>query len=224
MRRALTLCLLLLLAACGRPLTPHEADLASRLFGPTLETGAVRYHRNPLIGLATHRFAARPRTTCRERILPPPEGAVIEGRVAGVALGNHITVRPDLFAADYARDAEGRMSLAAAMFLVHELAHAWQWQNRALTGYSPLRVSREHRAGADPYLFDPDTNPRFLDYGYEQQASLVEEYLCCRVLDPEGARTARLHALLGQVMRPGALPAARVVLPWSGVDPRGICG
>ena len=116
------------------------------------------------------------------------------------------------------------MSLGAAMYLVHELTHVWQWQNRARTGYTPLRVGAEHTRSADPYLFDTDANARFLDYGYEQQASLVEEYLCCQVLDPEGARTGRLHALLSQVMNPGDLPQVGVILPWDGVERRGICG
>ena len=109
------------------------------------------------------------------------------------------------------------------MFLAHELTHVWQWQNRATTGYSPLRVGSEHWRGTDPYLFDADANPRFLDYGYEQQASLVEEYVCCVTLDPEGARTERLRGLLAQVMVPADLPAVDVRLPWRDAETRGIC-
>lgn len=219
-----TLALLLILAACGRPLTPHETDLAARLFGDTLDPAPVRLHDTSLVGLTEHRFATRPRTTCRERLGPPPTGPFETGRIAGVALGNHLHIRPDVFRPDFTRRADGTLPLAAAMFLAHELTHVWQWQNRALTGYSPLRVGAEHRPGTDPYLFDPQTNAHFLDYGYEQQASLVEEYVCCMALDAEGARTARLHDLLAQVMAPGALPQAPVSLPWDGAETRGICG
>lgn len=225
MRAPLALLLLLLLAACGRPLTASETDLASRMFGPGLDAGAVRFYRNGFVGMATHRFPVRPRTTCRERILPPAEGAFETGRAAGVVLFNTVNVRPNVLRPDFTQRPDGRMSLVAAMYLVHELTHVWQWQNRARTGYTPLRVGAEHTRSADPYLFDPEAEAHFLDYGYEQQASLVEEYLCCQVLDPAGARTARLHDLLSQVMDAGPLlPGTVVALPWSGVERRGICG
>lgn len=220
----LVLALLFLLAACGRPLTPSEADLATRMFGPGLDTTQVRFYRNGFVGMRSHLYPARPRTTCRERILPPPDQPYERGRAAGIVLFNTVNVRPDVLRPDFSRHREGMMSLGAAMYLVHELTHVWQWQNRALTGYSPLRVGREHAASDDPYLFDTEANARFLDYGYEQQASLVEEYLCCQVLDPEGARTARLQGLISQVMEPGELPDVRVILPWGGVERAGICG
>ena len=227
MRALLIVCVLL--AACGRPLTVYEADLAARLFGAGLDPAPVRVVENGLVGLRSHSFPVRPRTTCRERILPPVEGPVSEARGAGVVLGNRMQIRPDLWREDYARREDGGgLSLGAAMFLAHELTHVWQHQNRARTGYSLLRVGREHVALEDPYLFDAEpqagAETRFLDYGYEQQASLVEEYVCCQALDPEGARTARLRGLLAQAMAPGDLPDIPVYLPWDGVERRGICG
>ncbi|MEZ5752307.1 MAG: hypothetical protein R3D60_10190 [Paracoccaceae bacterium] len=224
MKRLVLILCVLVVTGCGRPLTAPEADLASRMFGPGLDLTQARLSRNGLIGLQEHRFPARPQTTCRERISPPPDGPWLTGRTAGMTLGNQVNIRSDIYAEDYARRPGGGMHLGAAMFLVHELTHVWQWQNRERTGYSLLRVGAEHRGRADPYLFDPETNARFLDYGYEQQASMVEEYVCCLALDPEGARTQRLHALLAQEMEPGALPEVDIWLPWAGVEPRGICG
>lgn len=112
------------------------------------------------------------------------------------------------------------------MLLSHELTHVWQWQNRKLTGYSPLKAAREHRLSDDPYLFDVDNSRKFLDFGYEQQGSIVEEYVCCRALDPTGGRTARLHGLLAEVMPVSDLPTSReysVRLPWAGVELAGLC-
>ena len=86
------------------------------------------------------------------------------------------------------------------MLFAHEITHVWQWQNRATTGYSPLRAAREHEGGADPYLYDINTKAGFLDYGYEQQASIVEEFVCCAALDPTGSRTQRLEALISETM------------------------
>lgn len=213
----------LALAACGRPLTQHEADLASRLFGEGLQIDQVRLGSSGLIGLRTHRFRARPQTTCRERIVPPPDEEWLTGRTAGVTLWNHVTVRENLMRDDFVRLPDGSMPLGVAMFFAHEITHVWQWQNREVTGYSPLRVAQEHQPGSDPYLFETDANRRFAEYGYEQQASLVEEYVCCASLDPEGARTARLHALISQVMPVSDLPDWPVRIPWQDAQTRGIC-
>jgi hypothetical protein len=223
----LTLILCLCLAACGRPLTEAEAAYMADLQGESFDASRARIVENPLIGLVTLRHPARPQVTCRERVVPPPEGPVIEGRVAGMVLFNALHVRPDMFVPDYTAMADGRRHLYAAMFFAHEMTHIWQWQNRAVTGYHPLRAAREHAVLEDPYLFDERADRRFLEYGYEAQASLVEEYVCCRALDPSGARTARLERLIGQAMpvTPWQSRADEVelFLPWDGIEPRGIC-
>ena len=82
------LLILLVLAACGRPLTGPETDLAARLFGATLDPAPVRLYRNGFVGMFEHRYATRPRTTCRERILPPSTEPFESGRFAGGGLGN----------------------------------------------------------------------------------------------------------------------------------------
>jgi hypothetical protein len=86
------------------------------------------------------------------------------------------------------------------MYFAHEMTHVWQWQNRAVTGYSPFRGLAEHKPGIDPYLFDPTEEIDFLAMGYEQQASLVEEFICCRTLAPAAPRTERLYQALSAVM------------------------
>ncbi|KPQ08438.1 MAG: hypothetical protein HLUCCA12_01120 [Rhodobacteraceae bacterium HLUCCA12] len=222
--RALLLTLMLL-SACGRPLAENERALAQGLYGDSLDPAPVRLVENGLIGLVTREYPARPRTTCRERILPPSKAETFTTRAAGIVLWSHIHIRPDLMQPDYARAVDGTMDLGAAMFLAHELTHVWQWQNRALTRYSPLRGGGEHLGGGDPYLFDPAADDRaFLEFGYEQQASLVEEYVCCQALDPQGARTARLRALLAQVMPKPALSLPDDIrLPWPQARRRGIC-
>jgi hypothetical protein len=136
-------------------------------------------------------------------------------------------VRPDFYLPDYVAPREGRRSLAAAMFFAHEMTHVWQWQNRAATAYHPFRAFSEHVRIEDPYLFDPQDDRAFLDYGYEVQASLVEEYVCCRAVDPRGARTRRLERLIGQVMPVTPLQsradAVTEVVPWEDADLRGVC-
>ena len=199
----------------------------SGLQGDTFDASPVRITRNRLVGLTSVTYPVRPRTTCRERIGPPPEGAFVTGRTAGVVLFQTMHARPTFYLEDYIAREDGALNLVAAMFFAHEMTHVWQWQNREITGYHPSRAFAEHLRTEDPYLFDGDSGFAFLDYGYEQQASLVEEYVCCRALDPAGARTDRLGALLSEHLdiaeRLRFLDDTDVLLPWDGAEIAGIC-
>lgn len=224
MRMPAALLLCLVVTGCARPLAPGEEELAARLFGDTLDPGRVRLFENGLIGAISREYKVRPRTTCRERIRPPHQGPSFTARAAGAVLGHVIHLRPDIMRPDYTARHDGVASLAAVMFLAHELTHVWQWQNRAITGYTPIRAAFEHVGGNDPYLFDPASKARFLEMGYEQQAVLVEEYICCTVLDPDGARTQRLRATLAEVMPLQARVLDRpVAIPRPDGAPEGIC-
>ncbi|PWJ13338.1 hypothetical protein [Jannaschia seohaensis] len=196
----IALLLLVALAACGRPVTEGERALTAPLHGPTLDIDRVRIQTQLGIGAFPITYDARPRTTCRERIGPPQTGR-ITARTGGIVLYERLLLSPAIAFEDFARfDRDGRLDLPAAMFFVHEMTHVWQWQNRDVTGYHPSRAFAEQMTIDDPYLFREEPGRRFLDFGYEVQASLVEEYLCCAVLHPEGARTHRLKELLRQVM------------------------
>tara|TARA_R110000796_G_scaffold5179_24_gene19710 strand:+ start:5878 stop:6558 length:681 start_codon:yes stop_codon:yes gene_type:complete len=223
-----TLTLLLLLASCGRPLTDNEQAFARTIMGETLNVRQARLHDGAPSKAVTMTRQARPRTTCRERILPPEKvGEVITTKPAAIALWNTVLFDKDWYLDDYLPDYPDRIGLIAAMIFSHELTHVWQWQNRATTGYTPLRAAFEHSGGVDPYLFDLDSDPKFSDFAYEQQGSIVEEFVCCRALAPQAPRTQRLHALISQVMPVAELPQNRayeVKMPWNGVDLNGICG
>lgn len=225
MRR--TLLAFLLLAACGRPLTDAESMMARDLMGNSLDPAPVRFAEVGFIGLREIVYPARPRVTCRERIGPIPTETHYVGRTAGAVLFNQVLTNPDFTVPDYVPGYPDQVNVVAAMFLAHELTHIWQWQNRDLTGYHPLRGALEHQPGVDPYLFDPDADLSFLDLGFEQQAALVEEFVCCRTLAPDAVRTERLWHVLHEAMpvaHPMSLPAPRIVL---GVDAEadlaGIC-
>jgi hypothetical protein len=227
MRGLFALLTVLALTGCGRPLTEAETAYLADIHGDSLDTSAVRIVANPVVGIGTLSYPARPQVTCRERIVPPPDGPRIETRVAGIVLFNTFHVRPEYALPDFAAATDGQRSLVGAMFFAHEMTHVWQWQNRELTGYHPFRAFAEHAQSEDPYLFNPDDDRRFLDFGYEVQASLVEEYVCCRAVDPRGARTARLERLIGQVMPVTPLQSRADTVtelrPWAGADLRGVC-
>ena len=217
---------LLLLAACGRPLTTNEVAFLDALGTPPLDAGAVRLSGDLAVG-PPRVLPAPPRMTCQSRLYPAPRGETVRVNTGALTAFERVFVRPDLYRDDLAAGFPRVLPLADAMLLAHEMVHVWQWQNRAVTGYHPLRAAFEHVRTPDPYLFDLGTRADFLDYGYEQQGAIVEEYLCCRTLAPEAARTARLHDLLDDRFPLAPLDQAlseRVALPWAGAEVEGICG
>lgn len=214
----------LLLMSCGRPLTPNERSFATQIHGGTLAASRIRLVEGALIGKTTYQRPTRPRLACRERIFPEPTTPTVTVGPAAFVIHNRVFFSKDWYAPDYLPAYPERMSLVHAMIFAHEIVHAWQWQNRRDTGYSPLKAVSEHGMSPDPYLFDIETKTRFLDYGYEQQASIVEEYVCCATLDPDAPRTDRLKSLISQAMpiREVTIPR-QVILPWKGVETKGIC-
>lgn len=217
------LLIVLLLAACSRPLTPNEVAFAHTVHGPALDADRVRLHNGALVGGITFTRPARPQRACRERIRPRELGDV-RVSTAAIALFDRVFVARPFFRRDYLADYPDTLPLEDAMLLAHELTHVWQWQQRRQTGYAPWKAAAEHAAHEDPYLFDIGGRD-FPDYGWEQQGGLVEEYVCCRALDPGGDRTAALHALLAPHF-PGLRTRERataVTLRHDGIETRGIC-
>ncbi len=225
----LLLLLPLLLLACARPLTPSEAAFAKNLLGDDLQTQSIRLAPFTALTTISQRRPPRPRVACRERIWPAPTvtKGTVETFTAAFVTFNRLNIADTLFEPDYLPAFPDQLSLPAAMFIGHELTHVWQWQNRATTGYSPLKAAGEHRPGTDPYLLDLASNPAFLDFPFEQQASIVEEFICCTALDPKGGRTARLRDMLRPFFPADALAGrlenVAISVPWQGVKRRGIC-
>lgn len=217
----------LLLAACGRELTEQERGFAETIQGGTLNLDHIRLVEGAPVANVTYFREERPRLACRERILPPVDPGPVTGKPAAVALFNKVYFARDWYLEDYMSDFPDQMNLLAAMLLAHELTHVWQWQNRRTTGYHPLRAAAEHGGRRDPYLFDLETSPDFLTYGFEQQGAIVEEYVCCRALAPQAKRTKRLHDMLGAHFDLSPLPEQGrerpVLIPWSEARIEGIC-
>lgn len=223
----LTWALLVCLCACGRPLTDNEAQFAAQLHGDTLDVSRVRLVDGALVGETTFLRKPRPRVTCRERLFPPAKEQQVTVSPAAIALFNRIFFAKDWYLDDYAPGYPDKLYIVEAMLLAHELTHAWQWQNGKITGYHPFLAVAEHQSSSDPYLFDLETEPDFLKFGYEQQATIVEEYVCCRSLAPDADRTQRLHGMLSKVFDVAPLPEngreRDVYLPWKDADLKHIC-
>ena len=226
MRAALILALLTL-AACGRPLSDAEAEFAAAFHGPGLNAEKVRIRQAPVLQLYQATYPVSPRTTCAQKLVPQPTTKTVTGSPAATVLFNTININPHFIARDYMPAYPDAALLQAAMFLAHELVHVWQWQNRELTGYHPLKAAREHQTQPDPYLFELGAAPDYLGFGYEQQGAIVEEYICCAALAPHAPRTARLENMLTPYFRlenmTAKLDRAKMVLPWDEVELAGIC-
>ena len=214
----------LTLAACTtRPLTPSETAFATTLV-PGLDPAPVRVTTGAGSGRWERSRGPRPAVACRERIFPLETEPSFPYTTAAFVLGEQMFYNRRLYADDNVPNYPASLPLARAMLLAHELTHVWQWQNRHVTGFHPLRAVRE-QSDDDPYLFDLEPPKPFLDYGFEQQAALVEEFLCCRTLAPDGGRTAQLHALLAPHFPglPRQSTVAQIDLPWPDAETRGIC-
>lgn len=219
--------ILLVLGGCGRPLTESETQFARMLKGAQLDTNRVRLVEGAPVAAVTFHRKPRPRLACRELILPPPKDEIVTSTPAAVTLFNRVYFARRWYLDDYLSDYPDRLYLIQSMLLAHELTHVWQWQNRERTGYSPWLAAAEHGRVDDPYLFDLNGSPDFLSYGFEQQGAIVEEYVCCRALAPDAARTKRLHAMLKGAFPVSDLPGTEresdVYLPWKDAELAGIC-
>ncbi len=202
---------LALIASCSRPLTENEAGFASALFGPSLDTDRVRIAQGlgvtppPGPPVAGYSFTRRevPKDACN-RDKPSPR----TGPPAAFVFFERLNYHPDYYAGDSMAGWPDKIRIPHVILLAHELTHVWQWQNRERTGYHPSKAVREGIYSYDPYFYRIETDKPFLDYGFEEQGALVEDYVCFRLINPEAERFAKLRALLAPVFPLDRLDAA----------------
>lgn len=194
------LVLCLILAGCGgRALAPGERAFAADVFGPGLDLDRVRVSRGA--GVTTRERTQEPPPIIDEitpepglcdRVAPDPP----EGPPPAWALYNRLHVVGEYYREDMMPNWPDRVLIPQVFLLAHELVHVWQWQNRRVTGYRPAKAALESVLNRDPYFYVPDEGGGFLEYGFEQQASLLEDYFCYAVFDPKNPRRAKLRGIL----------------------------
>ena len=180
-------------------MTPAEEQMARDVFGPTLDTSKVVVAQGAGLWPPTRTRVAK--TTLVQgtdkaciRVPQPPSDAPAQA----VAIRNKIHFDTGLYSSDMVMDWPNRLRFPQALVFAHELTHVWQWQNRKRTGYTPFRAALETVRLIDPY-FVPPGEAEFLSFGYEQQASIVEDYLCFAFANPKHPRRAELRAILEPV-------------------------
>ena len=185
---------------CQRPLTPNERAFAADIFGDSLDTQKVRVAQG---------FGTLPpaNATRAPRLLPvasPPHVGFCDrtapqapsGPPPAWALYNRLHFVTDIYRPDMAVAWPEAALFPEALIMAHELVHVWQWQHRARTGYRPARAALESLTNLDPYFYSPEDGSVFFSFGYEQQAALVEDYLCYALYDPANPRRADLRDIL----------------------------
>ena len=197
--RFLPVLLLVLLAACGRPLTEAETRFAEDLFGDSLDTSKVRVRATPnpppLFSETDQVTVLRGTERACVRV-PQPAGAQPP---RALAWKNDMVFTGGLQGRDMAFAWPAYLRFPQAVILAHELTHVWQWQNRAWTGYTPWAAAAESLALPDPYYSASGEAPIFFAYGFEQQAAIVEDFVCFSVANPTHPRRAELREILAPV-------------------------
>ena len=189
------------LTGCSRPLTEAEHRFAADIIGPGLNTQTVRVSQG--LGLApppdtpakppnAHPVGSEIHPGFCDRTAPQAPS----GPPPAWALYNRISLTRKIYQPDTAAQWPQAAQFPQALIMAHELVHVWQWQNRAHTGYRPARAALESLINMDPYFYVPDSDAGLLAYGYEQQAALLEDYVCYTLYDPDNPRRAALRPIL----------------------------
>jgi hypothetical protein len=135
-------------AHSGRALTKNEIALARGYFGDEIDYGRVRVH------------SARMHY-----------GAFVSG--------NHLVFSKKLGACgDLAQSGANLFqSVEHRALFIHEMTHIWQAQKQPRS-LAKLKAGFLRAAGRDPYAYDVNDETKFMDYGIEQQARLMQDF--CR--------------------------------------------
>ncbi len=141
----------------------------------------------------------RPLTTGEIQLLRPIYGDQVRYEIVGMrrsaliaALAGAVTLQdtvywnPRLYCEDFAA-----APVRIAAVLVHEIMHVWQFQN--LKAYHFLKAGAEHvyRWGR-VYEYSLDEHEQLLDFHYEQQGQILQDFYHLKGLGRNTARYERL--------------------------------
>ena len=196
----------LLLSACARPLSSNETAVAKEIFGDTLDTQAVKVTAGIGVLPLPRPHSVPPGEEARVVQAPPDlcERKRTTRRVydwpAAFVLNDTVFFSYRYYAPDAFTGFPASAPYPASILLAHELVHVWQWQNRARTAYTPGGAAGESVAKVDPYWFTVDRNAEFFSLGYEQQAAMVQDFVCYALFDRADPKLEELATVLRPVL------------------------
>jgi Domain of unknown function (DUF4157) len=195
---------------CCRSLTGSEvAFLDSRVYHPETAVHKVDFGPIRVWGLDWSRFGmiaeARAqlmgelryhRAIVKGKVIPGPVFIDQAEKLLSTTGSHGLTINNDIYMTSYSVD----YSLDPYL-LAHEVMHVWQWQNRQYTGYTFIKILSEHLTycglhfGCDA-VYDYTIKPgkRFLEYRFEQQGKIVQDYV------QSGTNDTTLRRLIDQAL------------------------
>lgn len=203
----------MLASGCTRPLTENEAAFTKSLFGDTIDTDVIEVlagagitplpYETPQQKMARAETAKTPPRKAPDDICvrKPSPRAYAWSWPAAFVLENNVYLSYRYYAKDaFAGVYQGRVPYPQALLMAHELVHVWQWQNRERTLYTPEKSGSESVKSRDPYYWVSDAGREFLSYGYEQQAAIIEDFVCYALLDPEDPKLDEIAEILAPII------------------------
>jgi len=185
-------------------MAPGEVAFAKDIFGKGLNTDKVRVAAGfgvtpepKVTPLPEKAEKFEPRPGVCDRVAPTGP----TGPPSAWVLYNKVHFSREFYRDDVLPGYPSQLLLPESLIMAHELVHVWQWQNRKRTGYRPGRAALESFTNKDPYFYVPDEGAGFLEYGFEQQGALVEDYFCYGIFDPQNPRRAKVRAILAPHFR-----------------------
>lgn len=204
--RLLVVCVALV-AGCTRPLAEGERAFAQDVFGEGLDLDRVRVAQgfDPLPKAEAQAQPPEPsdaepapiRPGLCDRVAPDAP----KGPPPGFALYNSVRLADTIYLPDTMAGWPDQILLPQGFVMIHELVHIWQWQNRKTTRYRPARAVLEQILRRDPYFYVPQEGAGLLEYGFEQQAALLEDYFCYVIFDPKNERRGRIREIIAPHFR-----------------------
>lgn len=203
--KAILLISLAAISGCaGRSMTASEIAYAGSISGLHLNLEKIRFVKGVKFGLSRIRREIlsdenvknqiSKNGTSQNQLIFSVEKFVSDERA--IALGNTVFFGSEVYEDDYstAQISTNRWLMA------HEIVHIWQWQNRAVVGYSLGKVFLEHLIyRSEVYEYTLVNRKAFLDYRFEQQAAIVQCYVALRETRPNSAITRRYETLIRTV-------------------------
>lgn len=133
-----------------RSLTKGETDLARKIFGNSIDYGAVRLYDR--------------------RIFPPP----IQAKGRAMAGKNAVSFPGEAYSPDFSAESD---PVRKSVF-IHELVHVWQHQNKVLNTYKEFgrEMLRHKFRYGKAYFYQLEAGKDLTAYNLEQQAGIIQDY------------------------------------------------
>jgi len=172
------------LVSCGaRPFTSSEQQFLNTIHKPRIDYSKARIKPTKLLKEKVLARVEQEKLTYRgnEKSLALINAQSIDKYLANkpdaVVIGNTIFYNPAYYKSNFVPHYPNFVNWQDANLFAHEATHVWQQQNAELTGYSIIKAILEHIRYKDPYKYDLIHGKKFLEYRYEQQGKMIQDYV-----------------------------------------------